>query len=116
MPPRNTPRSSQWESVLVFLQFHTFEPKTLTIHAGETLEWRNTSFIWHTVTADPHLAQRPQDVLLPPGALPFDSGKLDPKGTFRHTFTVPGTYRYFCQPHELNGMLGEVIVEPPRPQ
>jgi plastocyanin len=35
----------------------------------------------------------------------------NPGNTYQHTFTVPGTYRYFCQPHESNGMVGEVVVK-----
>jgi plastocyanin len=31
---------------------------------------------------------------------------------FRHTFTVPGEYRYVCVPHDMVGMVGTVIVEP----
>jgi plastocyanin len=28
----------------------------------------------------------------------------------RHTFDVPGTYQYFCIPHEMAGMTGTVVV------
>lgn len=37
---------------------------------------------------------------------------MDPKTTFEHTFAVPGTYRYFCIPHEGAKMQGTVIVRP----
>ena len=30
--------------------------------------------------------------------------------TFDYTFTLPGTYRYTCVPHEKDGMNGEVVV------
>jgi plastocyanin len=49
--------------------------------------------------------------VLPKAASAFDSGNLDPKETFEHTFDVPGTYRYFCIPHEGTKMYGTVIVE-----
>ncbi|MCL5279758.1 MAG: plastocyanin/azurin family copper-binding protein [Planctomycetes bacterium] len=30
---------------------------------------------------------------------------------FQHTFEVPGTYVYFCLPHEAMGMVGKVTVQ-----
>lgn len=89
-----------------------FEPAQVTIKVGETVEWQNTSLLVHTVTANPKLAANKEHVALPKRAEPFNSGNLDPKATFQHTFTVPGTYRYFCIPHEATGMVGEVIVKP----
>ena len=44
------------------------------------------------------------------GDASFDSGQLEPGATFSHTFRVPGTYRYFCVPHEVAGMIGTLIV------
>lgn len=88
-----------------------FAPATVTVQRGETVEWRNTSLIAHTVTADPAKATLAESTLLPDGAAPFDSGIMAPEATFRHTFAVPGTYRYFCVPHEGAKMRGTVIVE-----
>jgi len=89
-----------------------FKPSRVTISVGQTVIWRNESVLVHTVTADPGIAARAADVALPDGAKPFNSGNIKPKGTFRRTFTIPGTYRYFCIPHEAAGMIGEVIVQP----
>jgi plastocyanin len=89
----------------------TFEPATVTIAAGETVEWRNVSNVRHTATADPAEANDPEHVHLPDGAEPFNSGFVEPGGSWRHTFEVPGAYDYFCIPHEATGMLGTVIVE-----
>lgn len=105
----------QPSAAVVQMHFHSFEPKSVTIHAGEAVLWKNTSLIWHTVTADPADAKRPEDVSLPAGAQAFDSGKVPAGDTYRQLFTVPGTYRYFCRPHELKGMIGEVIVKPAAP-
>lgn len=66
------------------------------------------------MTDNPEQAVKPRDVALPPGAKPFNSGMLSPQATFRHTFTVAGTYRYFCIPHEAATMLGIVLVKPAR--
>lgn len=88
-----------------------FIEQEVTISAGETVEWRNTSSVVHTATADPDLAADPANVELPEGAEPFDSGEVEPGESWSYTFEQPGTYRYICQPHEDNGMLGTVIVE-----
>lgn len=88
-----------------------FTPDTVRIRVGETVLWRNTSVLPHTVTADPTKVANAQNVILPAGAAAFDSGNMDPDATFSHTFTVAGTYRYVCVPHELANMIGVVIVE-----
>jgi len=89
-----------------------FKPRRVTIRAGQTVEWRNDSVLVHTVTADPGIAAKAADVALPADAKAFNSGNVKPKGKFSHMFTTPGTYRYFCIPHEAAGMVGEVIVKP----
>jgi plastocyanin len=89
-----------------------FSPDTIVIRAGDTVVWQNTSGVPHTVTADPARAGNQANVRLPQGVSPFDSGVMQPCAEFRHTFTVPGEYRYFCQPHEGAGMIGTVIVDP----
>jgi plastocyanin len=88
-----------------------FAPDTVRIDVGETVRWTNSSVIVHTVTADPDAATLDESVRLPDGADPFDSGTLDPEATYEHTFDGPGTYRYFCIPHEGTKMYGTVIVE-----
>lgn len=88
-----------------------FLPKQVTVKVGNTVEWRNTSSVAHTVTADPKKARDAKNVSLPKGARTFDSGNMDPGDTFTHTFSMAGTYKYFCIPHEVAGMIGEVIVK-----
>lgn len=87
-----------------------FTPATITVHVGDAVEWHNASQLVHTVTADPALAATSSSTQLPAGATPFNSGNLQPGGTFRHIFTTSGTYKYFCIPHEAAGMTGEVVV------
>lgn len=90
-----------------------FSPDTVTIRAGETVEWTNVSTaIGHTVTALPDRAADAADVRLPRGAEPFDSGNIPPGGSWRRRFRVPGTYVYYCTPHELAGMVGVLVVLP----
>ncbi|MFN2388310.1 MAG: plastocyanin/azurin family copper-binding protein [Actinomycetota bacterium] len=95
-----------------------FEPERITIRAGETVTWVGRSEDAHTVTAY-------RDGL-PDGAPYFSSGKHRSEAAARddlaselltegETFAVrldqPGTYRYFCIPHEDSGMTGLVVVE-----
>lgn len=96
----------------------SFEPATITISAGDAVTWASESSQAHTVTARARS--------LPAGAAYFASGAasgedaaradlaaglIAPGGEFEHTFEIPGTYRYFCIPHEDQGMEGTVVVE-----
>jgi plastocyanin len=87
-----------------------FDPETVTVAAGDTVKWTNPAFVAHTVTFDPSKAQKASDVSLPAGVAPFDSGTIEEDGTFSHTFTVKGTYKYVCVFHEAMGMVGTVVV------
>ena len=109
--PAHGPPSPQAASA-VEMGFESFDPPAVTIRAGETVEWRNTSLIAHTVTDDPARAGHASDAGLPPGAAPFDSGRIAAGEVFLRRFDQPGTYRYFCRYHEMDGMTGTVVVLP----
>jgi plastocyanin len=87
-----------------------FQPPQLTVPRGATVTWVNNSSLQHTVTDDPSKAQNQADAQLPSGVQPWDSGNVDAGKTYEHTFDVPGTYKYFCIPHESAGMTGTIIV------
>ena len=87
-----------------------FIPDTVTIKAGDTVKWTNPHNISHTVTFDPSTAAAKENAVLPAGVEPFDSGPVEEEGTFSHTFTAKGTYKYVCVYHEAMGMAGTVIV------
>ena len=99
-------------AAVIDMGFETYDPATVTVGPGDTVEWRNTSLITHSVTDDPGRAKTPSDAGLPPGAPPFDSGDIAAGTVYLHMFTTPGTYRYFCTHHEADGMLGTVVVKP----
>lgn len=88
-----------------------FKPEKITVKVGDTVKWKNTSNLVHTVTADPEKAANKENVKLPEGAEPFHSGNINRGETFQHTFNKAGTYQYVCLPHEAQGMIGEVTVE-----
>ena len=72
----------------------TFNPKQITVKAGDTVVWVNHDDIPHTV------ASRTQG---------FRSKALDTDDKFSFTFVTPGTYDYFCALHPV--MTGTIVVE-----
>ena len=91
-----------------------YQPSSIQIVSGETVEWKNEGQVSYSVSDDPTRAWDSVDAMRPPGVRPFNSGNILPGGRFRHTFTEPGRYRYFCRSHEADKMVGEVIVQPAR--
>jgi plastocyanin len=87
-----------------------YDPETLTVRVGTTVQWKNDGQQVHDATDRRDAALRAGDVAHPLRAKPFDSGFMQPGQTFSYTFMVPGTYKYICVPHEFGGMTGEVIV------
>ena len=71
-----------------------FDPATVTIRAGESVNWINQDSMNHTVVADNG---------------EFESGGLAGGATFSFTFDTPGTYAYHCGIHP--SMTGEVVVQ-----
>ena len=74
-----------------------FVPKDVTVKAGTTITWTNSDQVAHTVTKEGG-----------PGA-DFDSGNVDPGGTFEQSFDKPGKINYECQIHP--GQTGTITVQ-----
>lgn len=89
-----------------------FVPARITIRSGERVSWFNASMQAHTVTDEPGKAAFSGDAQLPPGASAFDSGLVQPRHSYSRLFAKPGTYRYFCIPHESATMTGTIVVLP----
>ncbi len=75
-----------------------FDPKVVTIKAGDTVKWVNNKAFPHNVVFEGHpelshkkLAQKP---------------KLELESTFNEA----GEFSYYCSPHRGAGMAGKVIV------
>jgi plastocyanin len=109
--PAHSPPPSNVTAV-IDLGFMSYSPAEVTIHPGDTVEWRNTSVIPHTVTDNPGRAKKQGDAGVPPAVQIFDSGEIAAGQVYTHTFTTPGTYHYFCAYHEKYGMVGTVVVSP----
>ena len=88
-----------------------FAPTSITIKAGDTVEWQNVGNEVHHATSDPSMAIKGSEVGNPAGAESFDSGFLRPGESFSHTFKVPGVYKYACAIHETKGMIGQIVVQ-----
>ena len=71
-----------------------YVPSRIEIAAGTTVRWTNNDPLIHTVTATD-------------GS--FGSPQFGLDATFRHTFTAPGTYTYYCSLHP--NMKATVVVK-----
>lgn len=94
-----------------------FEPARVVVAVDDAVGWQTVGQPEHTVTA--------YEEHIPDSAGYFASGGFEsedaaregfPGGSveatewYTHTFEVPGTYEYFCVPHERT-MTGTVVVE-----
>jgi plastocyanin len=116
-PPDATVQSSPAPVKIIQMndEMPMYQPNSIAITAGQTVEWHNNGQVSHSVVDDAKRAAKPEDSLIPNGVDTFSSGGIMPGGTYRHTFTVPGRYRYFCASHELDDMVGEITVRPAPP-
>ncbi|MGA7353952.1 MAG: cupredoxin domain-containing protein [Candidatus Cybelea sp.] len=92
------------QPVHVTIHDHTFVPRVVRVKAGQEIVWLNTDQDPHTVTS---------------GGNNVDDGRwrtspLIPDGqTFRLSLDRPGTYPYFCKPHQFEeSMHGTIVVSP----
>jgi plastocyanin len=88
---------AQGEEVTVRMEDNFFAPANITVEPGTTVTWVQSGDNPHTTTS--------YDGLWDSGLLPGGSGQ-----SFSFTFDEPGTYDYFCIPHEDLGMVGTVTV------
>ena len=87
-----------------------FIPATVCLKAGGTVTWVNTGAIPHTTTDEPNLASNKANAALPAGATGWNDLLPHSGSKASVTLKTPGTYKYFCIPHELLGMLGQITV------
>lgn len=79
-----------------------FSPDKLTIQPGDTVIFENAQDAPHEVMFINQPKQVDEMIMSP---------MHDKKGDkFSYTFTVPGTYKFHCHPHEALGMNGTIIV------
>jgi plastocyanin len=90
---------SPGKTVVVVIRGFKFEPATVTVRAGEIVEWKNEDIVPHTVTADAEVAHKPV----------FDSGTIGTGAAWRYVAQKKGTYNYTCDYHP--NMTGKLIVQ-----
>jgi plastocyanin/uncharacterized membrane protein len=79
-----TGSAAQPKAAQVVIKNMSFQPAELKVQPGEAVEFRNNDIFAHTVTADD-------------GS--FDSGLIQPGGTWKLTVSKPETIAYHCAPH-----------------
>ena len=92
------PGSAPPKLVTVVIRDFEFEPATVTVHVGDTVEWKNDDIVPHTATADDE-TQKPA----------FDSGSIHKRAVWRYVAKRKGTYNYSCTFHP--NMKGKLIVQ-----
>jgi plastocyanin len=68
----------------VVLRGMDYLPATVTVNVGDTVIWKNEDIVPHTATA------RNKS---------FDSGNIEPGGSWRYVANKKGTYPYYCAYH-----------------
>ena len=91
------------EPPVVSMENNYFDPIGLYVEPGTTVRFE--------IEAGSHSAIAYED-RIPAKATPFDSGTIS-QGGFEYTFETPGTYDYYCIPHQSMGMVGRIVVGEP---
>lgn len=91
------------ETPVVTMGSNYFDPIGLYVEPGTTVRFELESGS-HSATA--------YEGRVPSTSTPFDSGVIT-SGSFSHRFDTPGTYDYYCIPHESGGMVGRIVVGEP---
>jgi plastocyanin len=103
-PPPPPPPADATIQVLGPSGGNRFEPTSVTIQAGETVEW-----VWPPNNSVLHNVVPDEDE--PSSSGPLQTGPAE----YSFTFTTAGTYDFYCNNHGFPGglgMSGTVIVEP----
>jgi len=90
----NQSKDQKNETHEVSIDNFSFTPMEMTIPAGSQVTWTNKDDVPHTVVSVDHQ---------------FKSQALDTDEKFSFTFSLPGTYEYFCSVHPK--MTGKIIVK-----
>ena len=93
LPPAPAEQRSGQEHVIVIDKF-SFQPDTLAVSVGETVEWRNKDIVPHTATSL--------------DGQTFNSGRIQAGGSWRVTLRKPGGFEYVCTLHP--NMKGKLLV------
>ena len=79
---------------------NVFTPAELTIHPGDTVEWRNTDGFHNVNGSQATYSMNPESF----------GNNTGTGWTYSHVFTMSGKYDYQCDPHVGIGMVGTIEV------
>ncbi|MDQ3952302.1 MAG: plastocyanin/azurin family copper-binding protein [Actinomycetota bacterium] len=106
------------EATVEMVEGQRFQPAELLVAAGTTVTFVNDSAEAHTVTAYDDGIPEDADYFSSSGSESEDDARDDladglvgQESTYEVTFGAPGTYEYFCIPHEDRSMRGTIVVE-----
>lgn len=91
-------QSASTKTVTIEIRSFKFQPATVTVNQGDTVEWKNDDIVPHTATADAN-AEKPV----------FDSGSIATGAAWHFVARNKGTYSYTCTFHP--NMEGKLIVQ-----
>lgn len=84
--PAAAPATAPVAVKIVEMKSLSFEPKKVSVHVGESIEWKNVALTPHSATADDGKS--------------FDTGIIEPKKTSKPVkFETAGTFQYHCTVH-----------------
>lgn len=89
-----------------------FQPKKITVKAGDTIEWKNNKVPPHNVVFD--AKKNPTKNAALAKSLSHKKLLMSPGQTETTVIPVdaaPGSYTFYCEPHRGAGMVGQIIVE-----
>jgi plastocyanin len=90
-----------------FFSFFRAQPNKITVAKGETIEFVNNKAFPHNVVFD--------EDNVPSGvnadAISHEDYLNGPGEKVTNKFDTPGTYGYYCEPHQGAGMQGTIIVQ-----
>lgn len=79
----------------------SFVPGGLTIDQGDEVVWTNSTGVGHNVNGTTAtFSSNPESF----------GNSVSTSWTYSHTFNIPGSYVYQCDPHSGAGMLGQLTV------
>lgn len=87
------PEAKRPRVVAVEIRLMKFNPASVELNAGDTIEWKNRDITPHTATAEDKK---------------FDSGPINANASWSYTFSNAGTFSYMCTFHP--EMKGTVVV------
>jgi len=88
------------DTVNVDIRKFAYQPEILVVSVGTTVRWFNYDLDYHTATSGP--PGQPDGI--------FDSGHINQYDSWAYTFDTPGTYQYYCAPHQY--MIASITVTP----